>query len=96
MVEVEVRYRKGFGEWRLHPLDKLFGGVGLRDKSTSPFNVFFSSCLSFSANRKRKIRRKKNKQINKNMGGAVLRPHPDRSQPSCTEIKTGNLGLRAT
>lgn len=94
---MEVRYRKGFGEWRLHPLDKLFGGVGLRDKSTSPFNVFFLfSPVLLCKQEKENKKKKKTSKINKNMGGAVLRPHPDRSQPSCTEIKTGNLGLRAT
>lgn len=42
MVKVhcgEVHYGNGFGEEQPHPLDKLFGGVGLRDKSTSLFNV---------------------------------------------------------
>lgn len=71
VVEVdcgEVRYRNGFGEWRLHPLDKLFGGVGLRDKSTSPFNVFLFLPVLFC---KQEKENKKNKQINKNMGGAV-------------------------
>lgn len=60
---MEVRYRKGFGEWRLHPLDKLFGGVGLRDKSTSPFNVFFLfSPVLLCKQEKENKKKKKNKQ----------------------------------
>lgn len=66
---VEVRYRNGFGGWRLHPLDKLFGGVGLRDKSTSPFKVIFLFLPVLFCKQEKES--KKNKQINKNMGGAV-------------------------
>lgn len=43
MVKVDcgqVHYRNGFGEQQPHPLNQLFAGVGLRDKSTSPFSDF--------------------------------------------------------
>lgn len=45
MVKVhcgEVHYRKGLGEWHLHPLDKLSEGVSQRDKSTSPCSLSLS------------------------------------------------------
>lgn len=88
--------QKGFWGMETSSIGQTIWGGGSEGQVNIPFQCVFLFLPVLLCKQEKENKKKKNKQINKNMGGAVLRPHPDRSQPSCTEIKTGNLALRST